>query len=148
MALTGEKVKGRDLAKCGLATNFVRSDKMESLKSTIIEKSNEDISLEKLQEIVNEYSDIIYTPENFSFPKSDEISRTFVLDDINEVFTRLHRLIENGSEGEQAWANKTLATLNSLSPFSLVVTFEQIKKGTKIQSLEEAFNIEAQMVSA
>jgi 3-hydroxyisobutyryl-CoA hydrolase len=148
MALTGEKVKGRDLAKCGIATNYVPSEKMDSLKSIIIEKSNEDISLEKLQEIVNEYSDIVYSPENFSFPKSDEILRTFVLDDINEIFIRLQRLVENGSEGEQTWAKKTLSSLSRVSPFSLVVTFEQMKKGTIIQSLEEAFNIEAQMVSA
>ncbi len=148
MGLTGEKLKGRDLAKCGLATNFVRSEKLDVLKSIIIEKSNENISLEKLQEIVDEFSEVIYSPENFSFPKGDEISRTFVPDDLNEIFSRLQRLEENGSEGEQAWAKKTLDTLNSFSPLSLFVTFEQIKKGIKIHSIEEAYNIEAQMVAA
>lgn len=148
MALTGEKIKGKDLAKCGVATHFVSSERLENLKSTIIEKSKEDVSLQKLQDIVSEFSEVIYSPKDFWFPKGDEIKRTFIPDDLNEVFTRLQRLIENGSEGEQAWAQNTLNALNSFSPLSLVVTFEQIKKGIKIKSLEEAYNIEAQMISA
>ena len=148
MGLIGEKLKGKDLAKCGLATNFVTSDKLEKLKLAIIEQADEDITLEKVQEIVNEFSEIVYSPDDFSFPKGDEISRTFVPDDMTEIHTRLQRLVENGSEGEQAWATNTLKTLNSFSPLSLIVTLEQIKKGMKIKTLEEAYNIEAQMVSA
>ena len=148
MGLTGEKIKGKDLAKCGIATNFVTNDKMDKLKETIIEKAKDDITLQQVQDIVNEFSDIVYTPKDFSFPKSDEISRTFIPDDLNEIFVRLQRLVENGSEGEQTWATNTINTLNSFSPLSLVVTFEQIKRGINIKSLEEAYNVEAQMVSA
>lgn len=148
MGLTGEKIKGKDLAKCGVATHFVASDKLETLKTTIIEKSKDDITLQQLQEIVAHYSDVVYSPKDFTFPKGDEIKRTFIPDDLNEIFVRLQRLAENGSEGEQSWAQATLNSLNSFSPLSLVVTFEQIKKGIKVKNLEEAYNIEAQMVSA
>ena len=148
MGLTGEKIKGKDLAKCGVATHFVTSDKLETLKTTIIEKSKDDITLQQLQEIVAHYSDVVYSPKDFTFPKADEIKRTFIPDDLNEVFVRLQRLSENGSEAEQSWAQATLNSLNSFSPLSLVVTFEQIKKGIKVKNLEEAYNIEAQIVSA
>ena len=148
MALTGEKLKGKDLAKCGVATNFVKSDKLDVLKSLIIEKSNEDVSLETLQELVNEFSDVVYSPQKFSFPKQDEISRTFVLDDLDQIFKRLHNLSQDGSEAEMLWANNTIKLLNNLSPLSLTITFEQMKRGMEISSLEEAFNIEAQMISA
>jgi enoyl-CoA hydratase/carnithine racemase len=148
MGLTGDKIKGKDLAKCGVATNFVSNDKLDKLKEAIIEKSKEDVNLQQIQELVNEYSEIVYSPNDFGFPKSDEISRTFIPDDLNEVFVRLQRLAENGSEAEMAWATKTINSLNSFSPLSLVVTFEQIKRGIKIKTLEEAYNIEAQMVSA
>lgn len=148
MALTGEKIKGKDMAKCGIATNFVKSEKLEVLKSILIEKSNEDISLEGLKELVNEFSDIVYSPQNFYFPKKDEISRTFMVDDLDQIFKRLHHLTQDGSEGEMLWATNTIKLLNNLSPLSLTVTFEQIKRGIEIGSLEEAFNLEAQMISA
>ena len=148
MGLTGYKIKGRDLAKCGVATHFVSSDKLDKLKYTIIEESNNHIDLEKLHQIVQEFSEIVYSPDEFSFPKSDEISRTFIPDDLNEIYTRLNRLVDNCSEGEKEWATKVINTLNTFSPLSLVITLEQLKRGIKIKSLEEAYNMEAQMVSA
>jgi enoyl-CoA hydratase/carnithine racemase len=146
MGLTGDKLRGKDLAKCGVATHFVPLEKIDKMKNAIIEKSG-DISLASIQEIVNHYSELVYSQDNFSFPKSDEINRTFLPDNLDEIYNRLNQLIESGSEGEQTWAANVIKTLDSYSPLSLVVTLEQIKKGIHIKTLEEAYNIEAQMVS-
>jgi enoyl-CoA hydratase/carnithine racemase len=52
-----------------------------------------------------------------------------------------------GEENEKVWSKKVLDTLNQMSPISLAVTLEQIKRGLEIKSIEEAFNVEAQLVA-
>lgn len=148
MALIGDRIKGVDLAKCGVATHFVPSKNLEELKKTLVEKCDEEIDLPKLESIVKEYSDLVYSPENFDFPKLDEIRRTFLLDSLDELFERLDNLVQNGSEDEKNWASTMIKNLNRVSPISLVVTFEQMKRGVNIKTIEEAFNLEAQLVAA
>lgn len=148
MGLTGDRLKGKDITKCGLATHFVAQDKLEKLRNVLLEKVNEDTELEHLQGIVNEFADLEYNPEHFDFPKYEEIKRTFVIDSLDELFGRLQNLADNGSQEEAAWASNALSYMNKASPISLVVTFEQIKRGIKIKSLEEAFNLEAQLIAA
>jgi enoyl-CoA hydratase/carnithine racemase len=148
MGLIGEKIKGVDLAKCGIATHFVPQQKIETLKKALIDNTNEDINLSKLLNIVKEFSDVTYNPNEFYFPKLDEIKKIFQLDSLDDVFKRLNILKENGSEDEKNWANGVLKTLNKSSPISLLVAFEQIKRGSKIKSMEEAYNLEAQLAAA
>ena len=148
MGLTGDRLKGKQLAQCGVATHFVSQEKFEKLRNTLIEKVNEESDLTHLQEIVRDFAELEYTPEQFDFPKYEEIKRTFVIDSLEELFSRLQNLADNGSEEESKWANKALNSMNSASPISLVVTYEQIKRGIKIKSLEEAFNLEAQLIAA
>jgi 3-hydroxyisobutyryl-CoA hydrolase len=148
MGLTGDRLKGKDITKCGLATHFVSHNKLEQLRNVLLEKVNEDTELEHLQGIVSEFADLEYNPENFDFPKYEEVKRTFMIDSLEELFGRLQNLAENGSQEEVAWASNALNYMNNASPISLVVTYEQIKRGIKINSLEEAFNLEAQLIAA
>lgn len=148
MGLTGDRLKGKQLTQCGLATHFVSQDKIEKLRNTLIEKVNDDSDVAHLQEIVRDFADLEYTPEQFDFPKYEEIKRTFMIDSLDELFGRLQNLADNGSEEESKWASNALNSMNNSSPISLVVTYEQIKRGIKIKSLEEAFNLEAQLIAA
>ena len=148
MGLTGDKIKGRDLAKCGVATHFVPQEKMEKLKTALIEKSGEYADLKRVQSIVNEFAEITYDPEQFTFPRSDEIKRTFSVDNIEGVIARLQHTIEDGSEDEKVWAGNVLKIIQKSSPISIIVTFEQIKRGILMKSIDEAYNLEAQLCSA
>jgi len=148
MGLTGEKIKGRDIAKCGVATHFVPQEKMEKLKTAIIEKSGEDATLKHVQSIVQEFAEITYNPEHFSFPRSDDIQRTFLVDNIDALLDRLHNTIENGSEDEKGWASNVLKIIEKSSPISIVVAFEQIKRGIAMKTVDESYNLEAQLCAA
>lgn len=148
MGLTGDKIKGRDLAKCGVATHYVPLEKMDKLKTAIIEKSGEDPDFKRIQNIVNEYAEIIYNPNQFSFPRYDDIKKTFLVDNIESVITRLSNVVEDGSEDQKAWAGNVLKIIERSSPISIVVAFEQIKRGMKMKSSDEAYNLEAQLCSA
>jgi 3-hydroxyisobutyryl-CoA hydrolase len=148
MGLTGERLKGRDLAKCGVATHFVPMEKIENMKNAIIENVDKDTDLKKIQSIVKEYSEIIFTPENFEFPKYNNVKKVFIPDSLENIVKRLINLIQTGSEEDKSWASKHLDYLNSCSQISLAVALEQIKRGMHIKSKEEAFNLEAQIVAA
>jgi 3-hydroxyisobutyryl-CoA hydrolase len=119
-------------------------DKFDKLKDILINGLNTQ-SLEEVYKLINSYSDIIYTPEIFEFPDFVFIEKAFSLTSLHEVFTRLGKM--NSSSREKDWASRLLKNLDKFSPISLVVTFEQIKRGIKLNSIEEAYNMEAQMIS-
>jgi len=153
LGLTGDRIKGKDLARCGLATHYVPLDKFENLKADLIESTNENTNLKSLTDIVNKHSEIVFNSSSFSFPRMEEIKSVFKLEsdsitDLVKIFERLENLSVNGSESEIGWAANTIKLLKNASPLSLVITLEQLKRGINIKTLEDAFNIEAQMVAA
>jgi 3-hydroxyisobutyryl-CoA hydrolase len=147
MGLTGEKLKGEQLVKCGVATHYVKQDKFDKLKSVLIEKVQPEHKLEDIANIVKENSDAVYSAEQFEFPHQNEVQKVFELDSLEDIHKRLDDLVKNGSDGEKEWANNILLNFNKFSAISLVVTLEQIKRGKELKSVEEAYNMEAQMVS-
>jgi len=146
VGLTGERIKGKDLARCGFATHFVPAHKMEGLKAALIEKINENSNLGSVDEICRSFSDYVYKPDDFYFNREDEIKRVFQFDSLDDIMDRLRDLQEIGSELEKSWASLILANFAKFSPISLHVTFESLKRGTQLKSIEEAFNIEAQLI--
>ena len=147
MGLTGDKLKGKDLAHSGIATHFVPKDKFDILRKDIIEQANGDTNLENLKEIVQSYSDVTYSPEDYTFPSMNEIHRTFHIDSLDEIHNRLGVMLENGSDSEKLWATKILNVLNRCSQISQAIVMEQIKRGIKMTNIEDAYNLEAQLVA-
>merc|ERR1711957_264146 len=148
LGLTGDRLKGKDLAYSGIATHFVPKDKFDILRQDIIKQSNGDTNLENLREMVQAYSDVTYSPENYTFPNMHEIHRTFLIDSMEELHNRLAVMVENGSDSEKLWAKKVLSTLNRCSQISQAIVLEQIKRGINMKTIEEAYNLEAQLVAA
>ena len=147
IGLSGERIKGKDLAKCGFATHYVSLDKFDKLKQELISKANSNSNLDTIKDICNSFADFTYTPENFSYSKLELINKVLQLDSLKENIQRIKELSEKGTETEKQWAVTTLANFAKFSPTSMIVTFEQIKRGAAIKSIEEAFNIEAQLVN-
>jgi len=147
LGLTGERIKGKDLVTCGVATHYVPRQNFENLKKDIIENVNEDTNLEKLKEIVKSHAELIYTEDKFTFPNIDEIHRIFIVDSMKDLHKRLLNLFENGSDSEKIWAKNVMAALSRASQISQAVVLEQIKRGINFTSIEEAYNLEAQLVA-
>lgn len=144
--LTGKRLKGKDLVKCGLATHFVPQDKLDELKQKILEFVDENTNLQKMNQLCSSYSEVIYKEKEFSLNKLDEIMNVFQLDSLSNVLTRLNEIVENGEEENKKWASNILKNLNSYCPTSLVLHFEQMKRGIKIKTLEEAYEMELQII--
>lgn len=132
--------------KCGLATHYVSQEKLEELKQKILESADENTNLQKMNQLCSSYSDIVFKDKDFSLNRLDEIMNVFQLDSLQSIIGRLNNLVDNGEEEVKNWASNILKNLNSFCPTSLVLHFEQMKRGIKIRSIEEAYEIELQVI--
>jgi len=147
LGLTGDKIKGKDLVSCGVATHYVPKQSFEKLKNDIIQNVNEETNLDKLNDIVKSYSELIYEKETFTFPNVNEIHKTFLVDSMDDLHNRLNDMMQNGNDSDKLWANNIINILGKASQISQAVVLEQIKRGVEFSSIEEAYNLEAQLVA-
>ena len=113
-----------------LATHFVDRNQMKSLRDALFDSQ----STISIHQILNQFSS---SPSEPSFLQNHraEIDHCFSAMSLPEIFDRLR------SHSNQSWATKTLKTLGQMSPTSLLLTFEAIKKGGS-WSLAETFSTE------
>ncbi|XP_050715797.1 3-hydroxyisobutyryl-CoA hydrolase, mitochondrial-like isoform X1 [Eriocheir sinensis] len=139
LALTGHRLKGRDVLKAGIATHVCDGARIEELEESLLSLQSpypEDIAavLEKFH-------------EESTFNKGEPFSLQSVLPKIQSCFTGASveeifgNLEKNGSE----WAEKQLKILKKMSPTSLKVTFEQLERGTHL-TLQECLAMEYRIV--
>lgn len=122
LALTGARLRGKDVLAVGLATHFCPSERIDALKSALAENGIE--ALAPL-ETKAEYSDAEHLPE---------LNAAFSGDCLKEIQRKLCR----GS----AWAQEQATRLNAKSPLSSKVALRQMRTGPYLGSLKEALRIE------
>ncbi|CAF0846590.1 unnamed protein product [Adineta steineri] len=123
LALTGHRLRGLDVVHVGLATHFVQSSRLAHVEQKLSTISNADHeSVERVLDENNEAAQL-HTPFTLE-PHLSLINRIFSLDAKN-VESIMQELKSNGSE----FALKQHAILQTKSPTSLKLTFEQLKRG-------------------
>ncbi|XP_068200256.1 3-hydroxyisobutyryl-CoA hydrolase, mitochondrial-like isoform X2 [Palaemon carinicauda] len=140
LALTGHRLKGRDVLKAGVATHVCDSARIGELEEHLLKLDSpypEDIqsTLDKFQE-----ESTFSKNEAFSLqPFLPQIQKCFSGGSVEEIISNLEK---DGSE----WAEKQIKTLSRMSPTSLKVTFEQIERGAHL-TLQECLSMEHRIVS-
>jgi len=158
LGLTGERIKGRDLAVTGVATHYASPETFSKLKDIIIDKVNENVNRESLDYIITQNTEYKYESSKFTYPNLELIKYAFKLDSLKNIIQRLDNIIEDKKEclveieafinsNSRDWAKKCKDNIFSQSPLSLTVILELIKRGTQMNSIDEAFDLEAQVVS-
>jgi 3-hydroxyisobutyryl-CoA hydrolase len=146
--LTGYRIEGEQCAISGAATHFVRREKLLNLKEEIISLSSIEILDEKLFEqqlddLINKYSEITYSPQNFSFPNENLIKMVFQFDCIENIFKRLEDITNSKSDEfnfqSKEWAKSTLDKLNQDCPQSLVIFFELAKRALEFSDISQNY---------
>ncbi|XP_059418353.1 3-hydroxyisobutyryl-CoA hydrolase, mitochondrial isoform X1 [Carassius carassius] len=141
LALTGFRLKGRDIQRVGVATHFVQSDKIVSLEKDLIDlksPSNSDVA-----QLLNSYQE----------QSSLDAEKPFVLQEQTEAIDRLfsagsvEEIMENLKKDGSAFALKQTETLAKMSPTSLKLTFKQIQEGARM-SLQEVLVMEYRLSQA
>ncbi|XP_015723343.1 3-hydroxyisobutyryl-CoA hydrolase, mitochondrial isoform X2 [Coturnix japonica] len=141
LALTGFRLKGRDVLKAGIATHFVQSDKLPDLEKDLIALKSP--SKENIAELLNSYH---------KQTKIDQ-EKEFVLDEhmekINSIFSanRMEDIVQKLKQDGSPFAMKQLETINKMSPTSLKLTLRQLREGASL-SLQEVFTMEYRLSQA
>ncbi|XP_059356416.1 3-hydroxyisobutyryl-CoA hydrolase, mitochondrial-like isoform X2 [Carassius carassius] len=141
LALTGIRLKGRDVQRVGLATHFVQSNKIASLEKDLVDlKSPSNIDVAQLLDSYEEQSSL-------------DAEKPFVLQEQTEAIDRLfsagsvEEIMENLKKDGSAFALKQTETLSKMSPTSLKLTFRQIQEGARM-SLQEVLVMEYRLSQA
>ncbi|XP_064595108.1 3-hydroxyisobutyryl-CoA hydrolase, mitochondrial-like [Liolophura sinensis] len=135
LALTGFRLKGRDVYHAGVATHFVDADKLEALEDSLLSlKSTTDNDISKVLGTYHEQSTTGKGSEFVLEHHIDRINTLFAGESLEEIFDRLNK---DGSE----WAMRQLETLRKMSPTSMKVCLRQVLEGAKL-SLEECLKMD------
>ncbi|TNV77801.1 hypothetical protein FGO68_gene8891 [Halteria grandinella] len=132
LGLTGQRIKARELVQWGIATHFVPQTHIEGLYKDLKEKVRRESSDKEIHDIVNSHSDL--TVDQTPIPDEKEIEWLFQNDSILDIVTRIEK-------DATPFGEKVRKQIASLSPLSLAVVFEQIKRG-KTMGLKEVFEME------
>lgn len=136
LALTGVRLRGRDIAKVGIATHFVESTKLNDLEDKLTSLSP-DVGEEEVAAVLNEFQDQspLDLDKEFSLqPNLDNINRLFSGETVEEIFAALE-------QEKSEWADKQLATLRKMSPTSMKITLRLLLEG-KGRSLADDLQVE------
>ncbi len=139
LALTSHRLKAADALWAGIVDAFVPSAKMNDLQAALgaADLSGPDAD-RKVDAVIAQFAGDAGMP---TLPAlMPEIDRCFSAESVGEIVSRL-----KAQPGE--WAAKQLAALLKLSPLSMAITLEQLKRCAN-RSFEDVMTIEYRMSQA
>ena len=143
LALTGARLKAEDLMYAGIATHYVKSDRLDELKRALIESSRDDKSSDCVARVLMSFHDLTIPTESAFLSKNrKEIDAAF------HDKARVEDIVTALQSMDTAFAKSTLETLNQMSPTSLKVTLEGMKRASKLSNIEECLAMEYRIVQA
>ena len=123
------------MVQTGFADFFVESGQLEALKEDILKNTNANTQVEDVRKIVQKYAE----PVSDKYRYEDFIKEAFNKGSAEEIYNGLKQNTKN-----KQFAEKIVATMDTYSPLSLDVIYEQINVG-KEMSLLENFLVEARV---
>ncbi|CAH2243687.1 jg26158 [Pararge aegeria aegeria] len=119
LGLTGDRLKGKDVVKAGIATHFVSSKRLYELEKLLL-RCTSDIEVDNLLNKFNE------PPEEFSLaPNIKHINYCFAASTVEEIIERLEKV-------QNDWSVKTIETLHQMCPGSLKITMRALQRGAQL----------------
>lgn len=141
LALTGFRLRGRDVQRAGVATHFVESKKIPDLEKELVDLKSPSVD------------DISKVLDSFQNQSSLDSEKPFVLEkhisDIDRLFSSssVEGIVQNLKADGSEFANKQAETLSKMSPTSLKITYRQLKEGATL-SLADVLVMEYRLSQA
>ncbi|KYR02382.1 3-hydroxyisobutyryl-Coenzyme A hydrolase [Tieghemostelium lacteum] len=137
LALTGAKLKGKNVRVTGVATHYVPNAQVPQLQQELETLSNPTEAnvkavLDKFSENVDINDKSLDVVQHL-----ETIKRCFSKSSVEDIIASLEK------EGTD-WSKQTVNTLKSVSPTSLKVVYEQLQRGKSL-SLDECLKMEYRM---
>ncbi|XP_051873592.1 3-hydroxyisobutyryl-CoA hydrolase, mitochondrial [Pristis pectinata] len=139
LALTGFRIKGRDVHKAGIATHFVKSEEIPALEKDLV--SLKSPSKEDVADLLNSYHSKCKADDKFALAEHmDKINRLFKTNSVEEI-------MENLKQDGSPFALQHLEILKKMSPTSMKITFQQLEEGA-MKNLSEVLIMEYRLSQA
>ncbi|XP_047457731.1 3-hydroxyisobutyryl-CoA hydrolase, mitochondrial [Mugil cephalus] len=141
LALTGFRLKGRDVQRAGVATHFVESKKIPDLEKDLVDLKSPSAA------------DVTRVLDSYQNQSRLDSEKPFVLDkhisDINRLFSSssVEGIMENLKADGSEFAKKQAETLSKMSPTSLKITYKQLQTGAAL-SLQDVLVMEYRLSQA
>lgn len=148
VALTGHRLKPEDLVYTGLATHFVPANQLDSLEKALVDASQmKSATLEEdpFAAVLMKYhkQPPVDPADSFLAKQQSDIDQVFNLNE-NESLT-LEDICAKLEELDNDFGKSTLKTLQKMSPVSMKITLEGLKRGAKLKNIGEDFQMEFRM---
>ncbi|CAH0407175.1 unnamed protein product [Chilo suppressalis] len=119
LGLTGDRLKGKDVVKAGIATHFVSSKRLYELEKLLSRCTSE----AEVSALFNKFNE---PAEEFSLAEHiKHINYCFAASTIEEIIERLEKV-------QNYWSKKTLECLHSMCPGSLKITLRALQRGAQL----------------
>jgi len=136
-ALTGARAKAADCMAAGIATHYAPGDKYEELAGALLKTPLSHSAHADIETVLDIYAgDPGHAPVN---DNREEITRLF------KGHETLDALMDALKADGGAFAKQTLETLEKMSPTSMRLTFEQMRRGHELD-FDEVMKMEFRMV--
>jgi enoyl-CoA hydratase len=123
VGLSGARLGAADVIYCGLGTHHVPSDRLETLVTDLSAANWTNEAQVVVDDIVTRY-----TEPTAPAPLADQqelIDQCFRCDRVEDIFSAL-------ASNNSSWAQRTLSTLQKMSPTSLKVTLRALRSGASM----------------
>ena len=127
MALTGQRLKGEEVAQVGLADYYVKRENLGKLENDILGQSQDSLTVDTLHDIVKKYKE----PITYNYKYEQLVQEYFGKSSVNEIYEGL-----KSSSTNKEFCENSIKLLDQASPLSLKVIYEQIKRGHKLDLAE------------
>ncbi|XP_061924516.1 3-hydroxyisobutyryl-CoA hydrolase, mitochondrial isoform X1 [Entelurus aequoreus] len=141
LAMTGFRLKGRDVHRAGISTHFVESKKISHLEKELLDLKSP--TVENISRVL----------DSFQNESSLDSEKPFVLEnhmsDINRLFTSgsVEGIMQNLKADSSDFAKKQIEIMSRMSPTSLKITYKQLQAGATL-SLQDVFVMEYRLSQA
>lgn len=141
LALTGFRLKGRDVHRAGIATHFIENEKMAALERDLTELKSP--SKENVADLLDSYHKKCKLEEDREFVLNEHIEK------INSLFSAksMEEIIQKLNQDGSPFALTNLKTLAKMSPTSLKITLRQLSEGASL-NLQDVFTMEYRLSQA
>lgn len=141
LALTGFRLKGRDVHRAGIATHFVDSEKLHVLEEELLALKSP--SAEDVAGVLESYHAKSKTDQDNSIIFEEH------MDKINSCFSgnTVEQILENLRQDGSPFAMEQMKVMNKMSPTSLKITLRQLMEGSS-KTLQEVLTMEYRLTQA
>ncbi|XP_054787902.1 probable 3-hydroxyisobutyryl-CoA hydrolase 2 isoform X2 [Prosopis cineraria] len=130
--LTGRRLNGAEMVKCGLATHFVPSKKLNFLENALQNVTTSDIST--VTALIDKFTETAYLMEDSPLKRLDKINKFFSKGTVEEIILSLGKEIEiNGAE---KWITDAMTYMRTSCPTSLKIWLRSVREG-RSQTIEQ-----------